>query len=94
MERREVTFRTSGLVVELEVSVSGESRRLSGRLIPGQSAVVEIRGVITVQADARGRFSVDAVPPGQVSIRCRLGAESDQVRVAAGYAKSIPELLR
>jgi hypothetical protein len=73
VNRRQLSFRTSGLVVDLELTGSGESRRLTGQLIPGQSGVVEIRGVITVEADAGGRFSIDAVPPGQVSLRCRLG---------------------
>jgi hypothetical protein len=73
-QRRQLSFRTSGLVVDLELTGSGEGRRLTGQLIPGQSGVVEIRGVITVEADAAGRFSVDVVPPGQVSLRCRLGA--------------------
>ena len=50
-ERRQLSFRTSGLVIELEITGGGESRRLAGRLIPGQSGVVEIRGVVTVQAD-------------------------------------------
>jgi hypothetical protein len=83
--RRQLSFRTSGLVIDLEITGSGESRRLTGQLVPGQSGVVEIRGVVTVQADARGRFSIDAVPPGQVSLRCRLGAESDQAQIATGW---------
>jgi hypothetical protein len=73
VNRRQLSFRTSGLVVDLELTGSGESRRLTGQLIPGQSGVVEIRGVITVEADAGGRFSIDAFPPGHVSLRCRLG---------------------
>jgi hypothetical protein len=84
-QRRRVSFRTSGLVVELEITGSGESRRLAGRLIPGQPATVEIRGVISVEADALGRFTADAVPPGQVSLRCRLGAESERARIATGW---------
>lgn len=85
-ERQELSFRTSGLRIELEITGSGESRRLAGRLIPPQSAVVEIRGVITVEADASGRFTAEAVPPGQVSLRCRLGTETDHVRLATGWA--------
>lgn len=84
-ERRELSFRTSGLRIELEITGSGESRRLAGRLIPAQSAVVEMRGVITVEADAAGRFTAEAVPPGQVSLRCRLGTESDHARLATGW---------
>ena len=85
VERRRVSFRTSGLVIELEITGSGESRQMAGRLIPAQSGVVEIRGVIAVETDARGRFTADAVPPGQVSVRCRLGTDADRARVATGW---------
>ena len=83
--RQRLSFRTSGLAVDLEITGTGESRRLTGQLVPGQAAVVEIRGIITVEADARGRFSTDALPPGQVSLRCRLGSESDRHRLATGW---------
>jgi hypothetical protein len=75
-ERRELSFRTSGLSIQLEISGTADSRRLTGQLIPRQSAVVDVRhsaGVITVEADAFGRFSADSIPPGAVSLRCRLG---------------------
>jgi hypothetical protein len=82
---RRVSFRTSGLVIELEFTGSGESRQMAGRLIPAQSGVVEIRGVIAVEADARGRFTAGAVPPGQVSVRCRLGTDGDRATIATGW---------
>jgi len=84
-ERRTVLFRTSGLVVELEITGSGEARQIAGRLIPAQPGAVEIRGVVTVEADARGRFTAETVPPGQVSVRCRLGNEADCARIATGW---------
>lgn len=83
--RRRVSFRTSGLVIELEITGSGESRQIAGRLIPAQAGVVEIRGVVTVEADARGRFTAEVVPSGQVSVRCRLGTEADRARIATGW---------
>jgi hypothetical protein len=83
--QRRVSFRTSGLVIELEITGSGENRRMAGRLIPAQSGVVEIRGVVTVEADARGRFTAEVVPPGQVSVRCRLGTGADRARIATGW---------
>jgi hypothetical protein len=82
---RRVSFRTSGLVIELEITGSGESRQMAGRLIPAQSGVVEIRGVVAVEADARGRFTAEAMPPGQVSVRCRLGTDADHARIATGW---------
>ena len=84
-ERRRVVFPASGLVIEIEVSGSGESRRVAGRLIPAQAGVVEIRGVVTAEADARGRFAAEVVPAGQVSVRCRLGTEESGVRVVTGW---------
>ena len=75
-ERRELSFRTSGLSIQLEISGTADSRRLTGQLIPRQSAVVDIRhraGVITVEADALGRFSAESIPSGAVSMRFRLG---------------------
>jgi hypothetical protein len=85
-EWRRLSFRASGLTIELEITGSGNVRRLIGQLIPRQSAVVDIRhghGVITVEADTLGRFSAEEVPFGQISLRCRLG--SDQAPIVTGW---------
>ena len=85
-EWRQLSFRASGLTIELEITGSGGYRRLIGQLIPRQSAVVDVRhghGVITVEADSLGRFSAEEVPFGQVSLRCRLG--SDQAPIVTGW---------
>jgi hypothetical protein len=85
-EWRQLSFRASGLTIELEITGSGDYRRLMGQLIPRQSALVDIRhgeGVISVEADTLGRFSADEVPLGQISLRCRLG--SDQSPVVTGW---------
>jgi hypothetical protein len=85
-EWRQLSFRASGLTIELEITGSGDYRRLIGQLIPRQSAVVDVRhghGVITVEADSLGRFSAEEVPFGQVSLRCRLG--SDQAPIVTGW---------
>ena len=91
-EWRQLSFRTSGLTVEVEVIASPSdgagARRLAGRLLPPQSAAVDIRhpgGVITVPADPFGRFSADGVPPGQVRLRCRLGADPEHPAVTTGW---------
>jgi hypothetical protein len=87
-EWRHLSFRTSGLTIELEITGTGGDRRLTGQLIPRQPAVVDIRhpgGVTTVEADALGRFSAEAVPLGQISLRCRLGPETDQSPVVTGW---------
>jgi len=85
-EWRQLSFRASGLTIELEITGNGEYRRLLGQLIPRQPALVEIRhgqGVISGEADSLGRFSADEVPFGQISLRCRLG--SDQSPVLTGW---------
>ena len=97
-QRQRLSFRTSGLAVDLEIAGTGESRRLTGQLIPGQAAVVEIRSVITVEADAHGRFSTDALPPARsvsaaawvpsrtVPASPRAGSPSEAGRYAASSA--------
>jgi hypothetical protein len=84
-EGRRLMFRASGLVVEVEMTGTGDARRLTGWLIPRQSALVDVRGVITVETDALGRFSADALPPGELSLRCRLGADPDRPHVTTGW---------
>jgi hypothetical protein len=87
-EWRQLSFRASGLTIELQITGSGDYRRLMGQLIPRQSAVVDIRhgqGVITVEAGSLGRFSADEVPFGQISLRCRLGPQTDQSPVVTGW---------
>ena len=85
-EWRQLSFRASGLIIELEITGGGDYRRLMGQLIPRQSAVVDIRhgqGVTTAEADTHGRFSAEQVPSGQISLRCRLG--SDQAPIVTGW---------
>ena len=87
-ESRALSFRASGLTIELEITGTGDERRLTGQLIPRQPAVVDIRhgdGVITVEADELGRFTVAAVPAGQISLRSRLGPVTDQSSVITGW---------
>jgi hypothetical protein len=87
-EWRQLSFRASGLTIELEITGSGDYRRLLGQLIPRQRAVVDIRhaeGTTTVEADDLGRFSAEIVPLGQISLRCRLGADTDQSPVITGW---------
>jgi hypothetical protein len=85
---RQLSFRASGLTVELTVTAAGATRKLVGQLLPRQSAQVDIRSSdsrITVQADDLGRFTADGVPAGPVSIRCRLGSEADVRPVITGW---------
>ncbi len=73
---RQLSFRASGLTIELSVTTEGPVRRLMGQLLPRQPAQVDIRygdTILSVQADELGRFVADDIPAGAISIRCRLG---------------------
>jgi hypothetical protein len=72
---RLLTFSAPGLNIEVEVSPLGPRRQLVGQLVPAQAARIDVRhagGVTTVQADQLGRFGVDAISAGPVSLRCHL----------------------
>jgi hypothetical protein len=75
---RELTFQDSKLVIEVEDEVSGEGRRLLGRLIPAQAAHIEVRqsGVTSqVEADGTGRFSVSGLEAGLAGLHYRLAGQ-------------------
>jgi hypothetical protein len=60
---RLLTFRSGDLTIELEVSADHGQLRLLGQLDPPQPANVTVQSAansVTAQADARGRFSLDA----------------------------------
>lgn len=72
-QARLLSFETSDITIEVEVTEAGPSRRLIGQLAPGREANVDIRQareVISVRTDELGRFTVDAVPAGPISLRC------------------------
>ena len=71
-QERLLSFRASGLTIEVEVTAAGPARRLIGQLVPPQRAEVEIRrqdGVVTIATDEFGRFIADRMPAGPVSLR-------------------------
>jgi hypothetical protein len=73
---RLLTFAAPGLSIEVQVSPVGSRRQLVGQLVPAQPARIDVRhagGVTTVRADQLGRFDVDAISAGPVSLRCHLG---------------------
>jgi hypothetical protein len=74
-DRRALTFEARDLIIEVEVSVSGQERRLLGQLVPAQPARIEIRqagATRRIEADAAGRFMVPGLEARPVSLRCRL----------------------
>ena len=71
---RTITFESPALTVEVESSASGALRRLIGQLVPPQRAHLTVRhagGVVTVEADELGRFAVDDLAAGPVSLHVR-----------------------
>jgi hypothetical protein len=72
---RTLTFEAPDVSVEVEVTAAGGERRLLGQLVPPQGASIEVRhggGTAAVDADELGRFAVDGVAAGPVSLVCRL----------------------
>lgn len=75
-DRRQLMFKSTALSIDVEVTCVGHGRRILGRLTPSQAAPIEIRhtaGVAAARSDELGRFTVDGLPPGPVSLRCRVG---------------------
>lgn len=70
---RMLTFRSPTLTVEVEALDVGGRRRLIGQLVPPQGGRITVRhggGTPAVVADEFGRFTVDDVAPGPVSLHC------------------------
>jgi hypothetical protein len=76
---RLLTFEGAGVEVEVEVAQTSSTRRLSGQLVPVGPAHVTVRwagGTRETAADDLGRFAVDGIPAGSVSLLVlRTGAE-------------------
>jgi hypothetical protein len=71
-QSRLFSFEAPGFTVEMEAISSGPRRRLRGELEPPQPGPVEIRQPgrsVTVVADGRGRFLVDDLRAGPLSLR-------------------------
>jgi hypothetical protein len=74
---RLLTFEAPTVTVVVEVTDVGGTRRMLGQLVQPQQAEVEVRhadGSVPVPADELGRFSVDTIPAGPVSLSCRIAS--------------------
>jgi hypothetical protein len=74
---RLLSFRSSGLTVDVEVTSAGARRSLIGQLVPPRRASIEIRqgnDVVTVEADELGRFSAGELRAGPICLRSGAGA--------------------
>jgi hypothetical protein len=68
---RLLTFEGAGVEVEVEVAQTGSTRHLSGQLVPMGPAQITVRwsgGTQEATADDLGRFAMDHVPAGSVSL--------------------------
>ncbi|CAN5228055.1 hypothetical protein BH20ACT8_BH20ACT8_09290 [soil metagenome] len=79
---RLLTFMAPQVEVEIELQVSDmpSGRLLVGQVVPPQEARIEVRrgdAVVAGDADPLGRFAIDGLSPGAVSLRCTLGTEAD-----------------
>jgi hypothetical protein len=76
---RLLTFEGAGIEVEVEVAQTGTTRRLAGQVVPVGAAQVTVRwagGTQDAAADDLGRFAVDGIPSGAISLTVlRAGAE-------------------
>jgi hypothetical protein len=75
---RSLTFECSTGVVVLEVTSSGDERRLVGQT--DRAAAVEVRhpgGVLRADTDEHGRFRAAGVHAGPVSLRCTFADAPD-----------------
>lgn len=76
---RLLTFEGAGIEVEVEVAHTGSTRHLSGQVVPMGPAQITVRwsgGTQETTADELGRFAVDRVPAGSVSLAIlRTGAD-------------------
>jgi hypothetical protein len=74
---RSLTFESASLAVELDVVpvATPDRRRIVGQIVPAREARLELRhrtGVVELDVDASGRFVVEPVPTGRMSVRCRV----------------------
>ncbi|MGH3329375.1 MAG: hypothetical protein ACRDPT_16560 [Streptomycetales bacterium] len=72
---RQLTFQAPELTVAVELTERSGGHQLLGQLAAPQPAHIEVRHPLThaaVEADDLGRFSVDRLPTGPLSLECTL----------------------
>lgn len=83
---RTLTFEADGLEIEIEAEPQDDGGRLriTGQLVPAQTAQIGISGdggLVLTRADERGRFAALGVAPGRLRLRCWLDAAPDGGRL-------------
>jgi hypothetical protein len=85
-EPRCMTFAAADIEIEVGVERQGDgpTLRLSGQLVPAQTAQIAIGtggGLVLTRADTRGRFAAAGVVPGPLRLRCWLDRAPDGGRL-------------
>lgn len=78
---RQMTFRSPGVEIELEV-VSETRRRIVGQLVPPQQAEIMLHHeeeTRRARSDSLGRFTFHDVPSGSIRLTCKLHDESGAI---------------
>ena len=89
-EARVVTFDSDSLTIMIRISQHGGLVRIDGWLAPPQACLVELRSgerIVGADADAEGRFVLDAIPRGLAQLVVRLGGNGETL--TGGRAQSI-----
>lgn len=74
---RLLSFETSGLTIDIQVSSGGQGRRIVGQLAPPGHATVQVRqgsSVTDLDADELGRFRAQ-LRDGPFSLKCSTGPD-------------------
>jgi hypothetical protein len=77
---RMLTFETPEVTIELEVTATGDTRSVVGQIVPPEAGRVELRhagGVAEAEVDELGRFSLERVERGPVSVRLHRASAPD-----------------
>lgn len=85
-ERRTLRFASSDLEIEIEAEPQAGERtlRISGTLVPAQTAQVVIATggtLVLTRADELGRFTAIGIAPGLLRLRCWLEGAPDGGRL-------------
>jgi hypothetical protein len=79
---RLLSFETDALTLDLEIEEDGERRVLRGQIAPATSGLITARSIagdVTVErsatSDELGRFVIEDVAAGRMSLRCEVGGE-------------------
>ena len=87
-QARLLSFRSNGLILDIEVTATGSERGLLGQLMPPRRAAIQIRhrnDVTTVDADELGRFSAGSLRAGPICLRCSADPLSGPRRVVTDW---------